>query len=99
MKSSISTNGWRCQIEESGGATSSKCVGVVAYVGAGDEPITAANTWTTQGSAPTVETHIHIRVLYVCTGSGTLKLGMRGEGSGPTVTLYAGTLYAKWEYP
>lgn len=99
MKSSISTNGWRCQIEESGGATSSKCVGVVAYVGTGDEPITAANTWTAQGNAPTSETHIHIRVLYVCTGSGTLKLGIRGEGSGPTVTLYAGTLYAKWEYP
>lgn len=99
MKSTISTNGWRCQIEESGGATSSKCVGVVAYVGVGDEPITAANTWTAQGSAPTAETHIHIRVLYACTGSGTLKLAIRGEGSGPTVTLYAGTLYAKWEYP
>lgn len=90
------TSGFRVRLEESGGASSSACAGQVWYShasGIAAEPITAAGTWTAAGTGSTSRAGIEMRATYVCTGTGTLKLGIRPETAASNVNLYAKTIY------
>lgn len=96
IDTNVSTNGVRFSWAESGGASSSLCTGKFEYPGAGDEAITAAGGWTSAGNGPTTRTIMEAYCHYHCSGTGTLTMKIRPEGSGQ-VQLYADCAYAIWE--
>lgn len=97
VSAAASTNGIRLSMQQTGGATSSRCAGSALYAhasGIAAEPVSAAGAWTGATTGSAAETGLVLDLTYVCTASGTLTLWIRPETNGSAVTLHASSMYA-----